>query len=40
MKQVCGSSKLELAQSLKGGLTNERKIEPDKFLKEQALTYI
>ncbi|KAJ0860283.1 ATP synthase subunit alpha [Helianthus annuus] len=52
MKQVCGSSKLELAQyresiktellqSLleKGGLTNERKMEPDTFLKECALPY-
>lgn len=30
----------ELLQSLKGGLTSERKIEPDAFLKEKALSYI
>jgi len=34
--------KPELLQSLfsKGGLTNERKMEPDAFLKESALPYL
>ncbi|KAF5789980.1 hypothetical protein HanXRQr2_Chr09g0377651 [Helianthus annuus] len=38
---VLKSIKTELLQSLleKGGLTNERKMEPDTFLKECALPY-
>jgi F-type H+-transporting ATPase subunit alpha len=38
---ILKSIKTELLQSLleKGGLTNERKMEPDTFLKECALGY-
>ncbi|KAJ0525262.1 ATP synthase subunit alpha [Helianthus annuus] len=40
-RAVLKSIKTELLQSLleKGGLTNERKMEPDTFLKECALPY-
>ncbi|KAG2269797.1 hypothetical protein Bca52824_064352 [Brassica carinata] len=39
-KAIPNSVKPELLQALKGGLTNERKMEPDAFLKERALALI
>src|ERR1044072_2295619 len=39
-RDILTTIKPELLQSLKGGLTNERKIEPDAFLKEKANSYI
>ncbi|OIW01571.1 hypothetical protein TanjilG_09395 [Lupinus angustifolius] len=39
-RAILTTIKPELLQSLKGGLTSERKIEPDAFLKEKALTVI
>ena len=39
-RDILSTIKQELLQSLKGGLTGERKIEPDAFLKEKALSLI
>ena len=41
-RAIPSSVKPELLQSLleKGGLTNERKMEPDAFLRESALPYL
>ena len=39
-RDILTTIKPELLQSLKGGLTSERKIELDAFLKEKAKTYI
>ncbi|KAK7232562.1 hypothetical protein RIF29_46995 [Crotalaria pallida] len=38
-RAILTTIKPELLQSLKGGLTSERKIEPEAFLKEKALTW-
>jgi len=38
-RTIPNSVKPELLQSLKGGLTNEKKMELDSFLKECALNY-
>ncbi|XP_061345027.1 ATP synthase subunit alpha, mitochondrial-like [Gastrolobium bilobum] len=37
---ILSTIKPELLQSLKGGLTSERKIEPEKFLKEKAISIL
>lgn len=38
-RDILTTIKPELLQSLKGGLTSERKIELEKFLKEKGGTY-
>ncbi|CAI8587648.1 unnamed protein product [Vicia faba] len=39
-RDILSTIKQELLQSLKGGLTGERKIEPDAFIKEKSLSLI